>query len=175
MNAAFVLVGLLTAAGAILTCGQQPRCRMATVGAALVAADAGGVLGGLRSRRSCLAPRRLYGQRRCRPQRPGRPHRGRPLNHAQADPAVVNQQPVSGPGVAGQPFIGGRYPVVGSCDVINGDPDLLTRAPLDRTGGEAAQPDFGPYRSARIPTVRPVSEAAWQTPRYICSWSLPSP
>jgi hypothetical protein len=47
MNTAFVLVGLLTAAGAILTRGQRPRCRMATVRAALVAAGAGGVLVGL--------------------------------------------------------------------------------------------------------------------------------
>ncbi|HEU5389316.1 MAG TPA: hypothetical protein VFV73_25795 [Streptosporangiaceae bacterium] len=47
MNAAFVLVGLLTAAGAILTRGQRPRCRMAAVRPALVAAGAGGVLVGL--------------------------------------------------------------------------------------------------------------------------------
>ncbi|MGW3615413.1 DUF998 domain-containing protein [Micromonospora sp. NPDC005163] len=47
MNTAFVLVGLLTTAGAILTRSQWPRRRLATIGVALVAAaGVGGVLVG---------------------------------------------------------------------------------------------------------------------------------
>lgn len=63
-------------------------------------------------------------------------------DHPETDPAVVDQQPVAGAGVLGQPLVGGRHPVVGTGHILYGDPDLLADAPLDGTGGEAAQPDF---------------------------------
>ena len=61
----------------------------------------------------------------------------------QGDVAVVDQQPVAGTHVVGQLLVGGRHPVVGALAVLDGDPDPLAGGPVDRTVGEAAEPDLG--------------------------------
>ena len=51
---------------------------------------------------------------------------------AQADLAVVDEQPVVGAGVVGEALVGGGDAVVGARHVVDGDPHLLAGAPLHR-------------------------------------------
>lgn len=60
----------------------------------------------------------------------------------QPDVAVVDEHPVTGPGVLSQPLVGGRHPVVGALDVLDGDPHRLAVLPDGRAVGETTEPDF---------------------------------
>ena len=60
----------------------------------------------------------------------------------QPDVAVVDQHPVTGRGVLGQPLVGGRHPVVGALAVVDRDPHGLAVGPVRGTGGEPSEADL---------------------------------
>src|SRR5690606_19861154 len=60
----------------------------------------------------------------------------------ESDLAVVDQQPVALLGVVGQALVGGRHPVVGADDVLDGDAHGVAGAPLDRAAGERTETDL---------------------------------
>src|SRR3954447_7913071 len=64
------------------------------------------------------------------------------VDDAQPDPAVVNEQRVAGLRVASQPLARGRHPLLGAGHLVDGDPHGVAWVPLDRPGGEPAQPDL---------------------------------
>ena len=74
-------------------------------------------------------------------------------------PTLPSSTSSRSPGVAscGEPLVGGGDPVVGALDVLDGDPHRLAGAPTP-CGPSANRPSriFGPCRSARMPTARPV-------------------
>ena len=86
-------------------------------------------------------------------------------DHGERDLAVVDQQPVAHAGVVGQALVGGGHPVGGARDVVDGDADLAAGGPV--TGPSANVPSriFGPCRSARTATARPVRSEASRTSR----------
>src|SRR6185436_20457144 len=65
------------------------------------------------------------------------------LDGPQGDPAVVDQQRVTGPHVTGKAVVGRRHAVPIPGDVIDGDGETLAVDESDGAGGETAGADLG--------------------------------
>jgi hypothetical protein len=61
----------------------------------------------------------------------------------QGDPAVVDQDPVTGPDVCGQTLVGRRGDVGVAVDVLGGDGELAARLEQDGPAREGTQADLG--------------------------------
>ena len=68
------------------------------------------------------------------------------LDTHEADLAVVDQEPVSGPGVLGEVLVGGGHAVVGADNVVDGDPHRFTGGPHLRAVREPAETDLRPLQ-----------------------------
>ena len=85
------------------------------------------------------------------------------VDHGERELAVVDQQPVADADVVGEVLVRGGHPLGGARDVLDGDADL---APVGHSTGPSANVPsriFGPCRSARMATARPVLSEASRT------------
>jgi hypothetical protein len=85
--------------------------------------------------------------------------------HLKHHPAVVDQDLIAWPDVAGQAGVGGRRLGAIAGDVGAGDGELVAGGELDRPEAKRPRRILGPCRSASTPTLRPAASEAALTAR----------